>query len=292
MKKLITFLAGLLTIFGQAPVSAQQGTRAGNNSLLWRISGNQLSRPSYLFGTMHIICADDYVWTEKMKTSFAAADKICFEMDMDDPAVLTQVASGLMDKTGKKLEDYFTSAQFSLVKQFVKDSLGMDIALFQDMKPVALQTLMSTSGINCSNQVSYEDSLMKSAQKSNKEILGLENPAEQIEVLESIPTDTVIHDLIEMIQNAGNKNDTEYDQLVAAYKKQDIHQLYSLITASKDLGDMGIFLDGRNKKWIPRMSEKMQKSSVFFAVGAGHLWGDNGVITLLKKKGYTVVPVL
>ena len=47
-------------------------------------------------------------------------------------------------------------------------------------------------------------------------------------------------------------------------------------------------LDARNKKWIQKMPEMMSQHSVFFAVGAAHLPGDNGVINLLKKAGYTV----
>ena len=65
-----------------------------------------------------------------------------------------------------------------------------------------------------------------------------------------------------------------------------------MIQKSKSAGnDLDAFLDERNKKWIDRMTDKMEQKSVFFAVGAGHLWGINGVINLLRKNGYTVVPV-
>ncbi len=289
MKRIISLITALLSIINSTLLPAQQSSTFNNNSLLWRISGNHLSKPSYIFGTMHLICPDDYVWTEHMKKSLSESDKICLEMDMDDPSVLMQVAKGLIDTSGKKLEDYFTPQQYNLVKRYVKDSLGMDIAFFQQMKPIALQSIMTSNGITCSNPISYEDSIMKTAQKSKKEILGLEEPKEQLAVLESIPVDTLIKDLLEEIQGTNN-NDSDYQQLITAYKAQDIRALYLLITSSKDLGDMGIFLDQRNKKWIPRMAGKMKNSSVFFAVGAGHLWGDKGIITLLRKEGYTVEP--
>ena len=163
--------------------------------------------------------------------------------------------------------------------------------MFSNLKPIALQSIIGTAGLNCANPISYEDSIMKTALKDNKEILGLEAPQEQLDVLENIPTDTVISQLMDELQNS-NKNDTEYLQLIAAYKDQDLPTLYKLITTSNELGDnMDKFLDDRNKKWIARMNDKMQRSSVFFAVGAGHLWGDNGVISLLRKDGYTVQPV-
>ena len=132
---------------------------------------------------------------------------------------------------------------------------------------------------------------MAIAQKSNKEILGLEEAKEQLAVLETIPVDSVIKEVMEVIDRKPTA-DTEYDAMIAAYEQQDIPKLYKMITTSKELGDgMEAFLDTRNKKWIPRMTEKMNKNAVFFAVGAGHLWGDNGVISLLRKDGYTVEPL-
>jgi hypothetical protein len=196
-----------------------------------------------------------------------------------------------MNNNGKKLEEYFTPDQYRIVKRYLKDSLGMDISIFQNMKPIVLESIMSANGEGCANPVSYEDSIMKTALGDKKEILGLEATQEQIDLLLSIPADTVVKDLMDEIQNT-DKNDTEYHQLVTAYKNQDLPALYTLITNDKDMdGDMGAFLDGRNKKWIGRMADKMNNTSVFFAVGAGHLWGDNGVINLLRKQGYTVEPV-
>ena len=289
MKKIFTFLTGLLTVLLNLTAGAQQTET--NKSLLWRISGKELSKPSYLFGTIHMICKDDYLWTEKMKTTLDKSDKVCFEMDLDDNTVMMQVATGLIDHSGKKLRDYFTPDQYTLIAKYVKDSAGMDIAMFESMKPVALQTMIATKSSMCDNQVSYEDQIMQTAIKDKKEILGLEEPKEQLDALESIPTDSVIKELMDVVAN-NKSDDAEYTQLISAYKNQDIPALYKIITATKELGeDMGVFLDERNKKWIARMENKMKPSSVFFAVGAGHLWGNNGVINLLRTQGYKVEPI-
>ena len=291
MKKIIAFFVSVLTMLINFTAGAQQKTDA-DKSLLWQISGKELLKPSYLFGTIHMICPDDYVWTSRMKKSFDNSDKICLEMDLDDMNVMMQITAGLMDHSGKKLKDYFTPGQYKLLSTYIKDSLGMDIALFENMKPVALQTIISSKNAACASPVSYEDSLMKTAVKAKKEILGLEEPKEQLDALESIPVDSVIKDVLDAIGNTNKTDDTEYANLITAYKNQDIPRLYSLITASKELGeDMGVFLDERNKRWINRMEEKMKPSSVFFAVGAGHLWGTNGVINLLRMQGYKVEPL-
>ena len=289
MKRILTFLAGLLALFINFTSPAQEKT--DNKSLLWRISGKNLHKSSYLFGTIHQICKDDYVWTDKMKTSLDKSEKVCFEMDMDDPALMMQVATGLIDNSGKTLKDYFTPDQYQRIKSYMKDSLGMDIAMFEHMKPVALQSVISMKETQCDNPVSYEETIMKTAQDDKKEILGLEEAKEQLDVLETLPVDSVIKELADALENKS-KDDTEYNKMITAYKQQDIPTLYTLITQSKELGDgMDAFLDTRNKKWIPRMAEKMNKNSIFFAVGAGHLWGDNGVISLLRKDGYTIEPI-
>ena len=305
MKRIFAFLTSLLTIIINVTVFAQAGSvpppqkrvgwerftnKSADRSLLWKISGKGLAKPSYLFGTIHQICPGDYLWTDIMNHSLNECDKVCFEMNLDDPNVMMQVATGLIDMSGKKLKDYFTPAQYERVKRYMKDSMGMDIALFEQMKPIALESMIGLKEGSCDSPTSYEETIMKTAKDHKQGILGLEEAKEQLDVLETIPVDTVIKQLIDALDNLNsNMGDTTYQQMITAYKQQDLPALYTMITQSKELGDgMDAFLDIRNKKWIPRMTEKMNKNSVFFAVGAGHLYGDNGVITLLRKEGYTV----
>ena len=65
----------------------------------------------------------------------------------------------------------------------------------------------------------------------------------------------------------------------------------TILDSSTESDNIDEFLGKRNEKWISRMVEKMDQQPVFFAVGAGHLWGDTGLISLLRNEGYTVTPV-
>lgn len=288
MKKALLLVGWFASLMATAFVAQGQQT----NSLLWKITGKNLSRPSYLFGTIHLICRTDYLWTKAMDTTFLNADKVCFEMALDDPSLMVTAAAGVMDKSGKKLKDYFTEEQYSIVSQYVRDSMGMDIAMFEQMKPAAFQMMLGTNTTaGCDDQVSYEDSMMVIARKLHKGVLGLESVQEQLAVLETIPVKEVVKDIMEFIQHPKN-DDKEYQQMVNAYKQQDLMTLFSIINSVKESGaDMSAFLDERNKKWVPRMEGMMKDSSIFFAVGAGHLVGEKGVVSLLKRKGYTVEPV-
>lgn len=260
-------------------------------SLLWRISSKEMKKPSYLFGTMHLICPEDYIWTETMKKCLRASDEVCFEMDMDDPSLLMDIASGMVNYDGKALKEYFSDSDYHKVARYIADSLHMDIAQFRQMKPAALQTILSIRSVDCDAPVSYENNIMDEAKKLKKEIIGLEEAREQLSLLDNLPADSIIAGLISLIDSNAPEKAT-YKKLAVLYKKQDLPALYQLILQSKEQGDnMDAFLDERNQRWISRIVEKMDQCSVFFAVGAGHLWGENGLITLLRKEGYTVKPV-
>lgn len=286
LHKTLTYLTIIFVFLHSAAFSQER-------SLLWEIGGNGLKKPSYLFGTIHLICRPDYVWSEKMTKAFDGTEKVCLEMDLDDMNVMMDVSTGLMDKTGKKLSSYFSKSDYARLKAYMKDSVGMDLTMFEMMKPVALQTMMVTKSTSCDDAASYEDSLMKIAKTQGKELLGLESAKDQLDALESIPVDTVIAGIMEVVDGKDNgEGEAEYSKLVAAYRAQDIALMQKLIVESEGLGGKAkTLVDDRNKKWIPLIGEMMKNNSVFFAVGAGHLAGKNGVISLLRAGGYTVKAV-
>lgn len=289
MKNLLLFLSAVtLSIFSNKAV-AQPDVRTGK-SLLWRVSSKELKTASYLFGTIHLICAQDYVWTPAMEASLHNSEEVCLELDMDDAGLTMEVAMGMLDNTGKKLSSYFTIEQYDRLKQFMADSAGMDISQFEPMKPAVIQSVLMAKLADCKEPLSYEANITEIAHKEHKEVSGLETAAMQLELFDNLVADSVVKDINETINDLG-KQKGEFRKLIAVYKKQDLPRLHTLIQQSKDL-DLTGFLDSRNEKWIEKMVEKMDQHSVFFAVGAGHLWGDNGVINLLRKQGYTVEPVL
>ena len=287
MKKLIALIGALLCAVN---IYAQHN-ESKNKSLLWKISGKDMQQPSYLFGTIHIVCQDNYIWTKTMSKSFETAKEVCMEMDMDNPSILMQVASAMIEQSGKKLEDYFTPEEYQLVEKYFKDSVGINITMFATMKPIVLQTLLTSSSPSCDSVVSYEVKLSEAAKLQNKEITGLETPAEQIKLLDQIPVDSIVQELVRVARGYSEEM-SEYQNMIKAYTEQDIQTLHQLIMKSKEEGDnMDAFLDERNEKWIDRMAERMDQRSVFFAVGAGHLWGEKGLINLLRGQGYSVDPL-
>lgn len=289
MNRILALIILLCT--GCTTVSQAQENAAGSHSLLWKISSKEMRTPSYLFGTIHIICAEDYIWTNAMKKSLEATEEVCLEMDMDNPSLTMDVIQGLRDNSGKTLEDHFGKENYAKLKRYLLDSMGVNIDAFAQMKPMVLPLLFSTSEFDCDSTVSYESNLVSAASLQNKEVTGLETVKEQIDLLDRIPTDSIVSELMNVVNGTDNCTE-EYSEMINAYKKQDIVKLHELILKSKEMGDdLNMFLDERNEKWIERMTERMDQHAVFFAVGAGHLWGENGLINLLRNAGYTVEPI-
>lgn len=287
MKKLLLVL--WLTLPGFIYCNAQEPDDTVK-SLLWSISSADMKQPSYLFGTIHLICPEDYIWTPQMQKSLESAREVCLEMDMDDPQLMLMIAEGMLIKNGE-LKDYFTEEQYKKLRGFLADSFGMDLSMFRQMKPAALQTLFAAQIVDCEAPLTYETEIVEMAKKQSIEITGLEEPQEQIALLDSMPADSIISNIMEAIEQ-DTEGKAEYREMVNAYKNQDLPALNRLIQSSGgELGNMDIYIGNRNEKWIGRMIDKMDQQPVFFAVGAGHLPGSNGVISLLRRAGYIVEPV-
>jgi hypothetical protein len=81
--------------------------------------------------------------------------------------------------------------------------------------------------------------------------------------------------------------------MVEIYKSKDINKLHQMATDDKDFGEYeAVLLNDRNKNWVPVIVNQAQQKPTFFAVGAGHLGGANGVINLLRQQGLSVKPIL
>jgi len=256
--------------------------------LLWKISGKDLKSPSYILGTIHLICPEDYIWTDAMQQALSASEKVAFELDMDDPGLQMKVALGMSEQNGKSLKDYFSESEYEQFSEFTQENLGASLSMFDHMKPVALMSMISMKAVDCANPVSYEEKIMELATEADKEIVGLESAEDQLRIFNEMNSDSTAKQLISSL-NDWEKMKTQYKELLSFYKKQDMEGLYKMVLDSPDFKDnLDVLLFDRNERWIPKIEDLAKAQSMFFAVGAGHLWGDKGVLHLLRNAGYKV----
>ena len=273
-------------------LSAATGLRAQESSLLWKISGKELSEPSYIFDTIHQICAEDYFWTDTMQKYFHRAQQLCLELDLDDPLMMIKVSQHSMNTGKKTLKDYFTPKEYERLTAYVKKHNGQSMELYNRMKPIWLVLTLSNGDLGCDAATAYEIHLMDSAKKYEMPVLGLETVDEQMAALSSIPEEKIKPYILDIIDGRTEQNTELFQLMVRTYLKQDVESLYRIIESENDaMLSMDKLLDNRNKRWISRIADIGKDKSTFFAVGAGHLGGPGGVLALLRSAGYTVEPL-
>lgn len=284
----LKYLGTLIIALALGAAHAQVPTEA---ALLWKIEGRDLPKPSYLYGTIHLICPGDFVLSDTLKGCFKETDRLTLEIDMDDPGLMMAMARSMSMAGGNQLKQLLDSTDYSRLNRYFKDSVGMNIAPFERAKPFMLMSILLNRVLACQPQ-SYELSLMGLAKKQNSEVLGLETVEEQMAVFDSIPYAAQANMLITLMDSLPQAR-REFGNMVKVYKQKDLNGLYALTMESEFEmeNQQEILLNDRNKRWIPIIQKQVAEAPTFVAVGAAHLGGEQGVIALLRQAGYRVSPV-
>jgi len=300
---LITFSCSPKTV--QKAVTESISTVPTEKSLLWKIDGKDLTQPSYLYGTIHMIDKDDFFLTDSTITTFDRMKQVVFEINMEEmsdmSAMMGMIGKIMMDD-GTTLKDLLNEEDYKMVSDHFS-GLGLPMMMLERIKPMFLSAMVggdfdftspSPGGGMGENIKSYEVEFMEMATADEKKIKGLETIEYQMSVFDSIPYTDQAAMLVTSIRGGGEEGEDELSKMTEIYKQQDIAGMQQMFKS--DVNGIGkyedIFLKNRNQNWIPIIVKMAMEQPTFFAVGAGHLGGEFGVIRLLRKAGYMVTPVM
>ena len=262
--------------------------RDKTNTLLWEISGNDLQQPSYLFGTIHMICKEDFLISEIVKQKFNSSKQVYLELDMDDPQLQVTMMQQMQLPDKETLKNKLGESDFKKLDSFLQKEMNMNLVMFDKFKPMMVMSILAQRLLPCAGMESYDMNFAKMATEQKKELLGLEKVEDQLGVFDAIPDSLEIRSIMNMV-NDFESHKKEFSRMSSIYKTQDLDALYQLMAESPEMmGSQELLLDRRNRNWIPVMESVMKNSTTFFAVGAGHLAGSQGVLELLRKQGYKV----
>jgi uncharacterized protein len=261
-----------------------------DNSLLYQIKGKD-KKVSYLFGTIHMIPDSLFYFPSKLTKIISKSDEVILEVaNLSDQSSTMK----LMTLESGSCFDIFTPEQKDSVLLWGANLLGIKPEQFEKgfekRKPFTLlQLSFQKMMLGKIRMVDLE--IESKAQQDNIPVSGLETVEYQLSIFDKMPPKEMAEFILETVRNPDEGEKT-FQKMVHYYHKQDLENLAKLILESDELGSSTEeLLDKRNKNWIPKMEELMKIKACFFAVGAGHLGGPNGVIQLLRNKGYEVTPV-
>lgn len=268
------------------------------NSIFWKISGNGIQKPSYLFGTYHVL-NDGYLEdVPNVKKIYFASHNVVVETELDSSKIMQVLFMAMMKD--KKISDLIRAEDYKLVSAEIQNASGGTMDMFNSFKPNFI-TVMITMAYNqkenkelLSKYTGHPiDSYLASyARKNNKTVSTFETMQEQMNFLFSHDSDEKqAEQLVEFIKSKDEMKKSQVE-LTNMYLKQDLQGMYKMFRKySKQFGDADYLLDDRNIKWMEKLPSLLTTGDQFIAVGAMHFVGKNGLIKLLREKGYTVVPV-
>lgn len=276
-----------------------------NAQLLWKISGNGQDKPSYILGTHHLAPLSIKDSIAGLPQAVDGTTQVYGEVvmtEMSSPETMQSMQQMMTIAGDTTLQMLFTPEQYEVVSKAVKENLMADVAMFGKYKPAVLTQQLTLllcmkhlGGFNPQEQL--DTYFQQQAMQSGKKVGGLESIQSQMDILFKDQSLQRQANLLYCLVSDIDKAMDQTKRLNNAYKAQNLDEVLKL-TEERDgtscdpqPGEMEALLDNRNKAWIDKMPTIMKDAPTLFVVGAAHLPGTNGVLNLLKEKGYTVEPM-
>ncbi len=297
--KLLTI--ALAIILWHTTLSAQKPLE---NSLLWRISGKKLTQPSYLYGTIHLICVQDFILRGQTIEAMNKCQRIAFEMDFFNKQDVTNARQQYMLIDTDSYKRWLEEKDYQRLRHFMTTMLFIPDSIWTKTRPSLLVYRMIGKMLDCM-KTGAEDVVIGVSRRDNEtrgyshEFTGLETTEDRTKlgVMASKFDSLLAQSIVAMIPY-WKKIQADLRRAAQEYKTENIIGTMQSLASEPLLASQPsskeytkTLLDARNKLWLPRIEKMMTAKPTFFAVGAGHLVGDNGVIMLLRKQGYTVEPI-
>lgn len=291
MMKLKSIIASLL-LLAAVPASAQ---------ILYKVEGNGLTAPSYIFGTHHLAPLSVIEKTGADKC-FKEASQIVGEIDMTQDQMKLGMAMQphMIAPSDSTLSKVISPEDFTIISEEFKKWApmpGMELSMLEGMKPMVASTMVAVGmaaqampGYNPQEQLDTYFQIQ--GKNEGKTITPLETVEYQASVLyDTTPIAFQAEALVEMLKDPSKAIQSSKD-LTAAYDAEDLSKMLQLSEEDDEHPEfMVALLDKRNAEWLEKLPEIMKAAPSFIAVGALHLAGDKGIVEGLKKLGYNVTPV-
>jgi len=288
-----TFLLAALCLVGSAVTVAQQYSTA--NALLWKVTGNGLKKPSYIFGTYHFLTNGFVDTIQAVKNAYAASEAVVGELNIDSSIQTPMMEASLLK--GTTLQQELSDTLYTTAGNWLKEEAGFDIAQLNQVSPFAVMSIAMAITQqkyypNQPGEVQLDTYFQQAAKKEGKKVMGLETIQMQINALFGQLT---LQRQVTLLSELFKEKDGLKEMIRimnTAYTSENLDALEQLMVGSSYRPEeRKALLDDRNNYWMQQLPGLMAEQALFVAVGALHLVGKTGLINQLKEKGYIVTPV-
>ncbi len=272
-------------------------------TLLWKISGNGLTKPSYLFGTMHLQDKRVFNLGDSFYHHFERAEGFAIEVDFREymDSLLTKGFQLVEDRNLKDEEEELIEAvvdsaamiappppagDMKVAKSDAEKKMARNLRKeFRKMRSEQLRSLL----LHGQMPTILDAYLYGMAMKQGKWLGAVEEVNDQLNLRDELGKDI---DEGEEMKQPERILLTSLGNMIKVYLAQDLNQIEEIALNQRSARSKTLVFNNRNLKMARSMDSLSHLRSMFYAVGAAHLPGDSGVIILLRNKGYTVTPVM
>lgn len=262
-------------------------------SSLWKISSAKGTL--YLQGSVHLLKPENYPLAAAIEQAYADCEMLVLEVDMKEMTSLSTqqkiLKKALLDD-GKKLSELMNATTYQKFSDACAEA-NLPISSLDRFKPwfaAMTLTMTKTKNMGFDPQHGLDTYFFNKATADSKRVIGLESVDFQIDLFASLsqsnPDDFIAHTLVEL-----ETLENDLDQLEEAWITGDIETVGTLMAKGfKEYPDLyNTFVVERNKRWMKKLNALLKKPTpCMVVVGAGHLPGKGGLLTLLKENGYTL----
>jgi uncharacterized protein YbaP (TraB family) len=280
-----------------ASASATTPEAGAPKHFLWKVIGPK--GVVYLLGTIHAAKADFYPLPSILEDSFEKADTLIEEIDISEPAEAARAQRGLIEEgsypNGDTITNHLSEVTRSHLAAYVKEG-GLPEQAIAHMRPWLVSMLVEQRELQRMGfDPSYglDQHFLEEARRSHKQIGALEDAESQLKMLSSLSEDFQDRLLLSSLVDIEKSRDV-LDALTQAWQSGDAAAMQEVITSSvRDYPQlkplMTKLFDDRNTAMTAKIGRFLQTpKSYFVAVGAGHLVGDQGILSQLRRQNFTV----
>jgi len=192
-------------------------------------------------------------------------------------------------RMGQGLSELLSPDDWAALDDSLRAWMGIGAGPFENFKPFFVAAQVATRGMAPGGEP-LDLHLRRKAEERELPILAFETFAEQMALVDSMGLQTQATLLMQAVRDTSWS--LELERMVGLYLAEDLEALAALEADSLAPKDFQrLFVDERNRRMAQRFAEMAAERPVFAAVGAGHLGGDEGILALLRKAGWRLVPI-
>jgi len=265
----------------------KQTTR--NHSLLWRIQGLPGTAFSFIFGTIHVKADFAFTGLQPVLEAMEHCQAFAAELSLEAAAAHNELANTVLADPQRHLPTVLPAHKYTKIRALMARAVQIDLDQLAHLRPMLLMNMLDEAFMPpATRPLTLDAFLWNKASASGKVIYGLETVQSQLQLMQQMPPAEEVAAFLQRLKNIQSTR-RQVNNIIEWYQQGNIQQIYR--ASYRSLGrQRRVLLTNRNQVMADRIETIGQHETVLAAVGAAHLAGKNGVLALLKRRGYVVTP--